>query len=133
MNAGLRKHSAVPTKTAEPETRLTNGRVKLRTASIGMRALPDAALEVAPGTEAGPHGSLHEVLMEPYSAFTESGSTRRRFHIWHRPWPQARCRVRRMETDILGATFPSLAGARLVGANHSAGVRDVSMSRPIRL
>jgi hypothetical protein len=108
MNAGLLKHPAVPTKTAEPETRLTNGRVKLRTASIGMRALPDAALEVAPGTEAGPHGSLHEVLMEPYSAFTDSGLT------------SVTARGRRRD-------------AAFVGANHSAGVRDVWMSRPIRL
>jgi hypothetical protein len=108
MNAGLRKHSAVPPKTAEPETRPTNGRVKLRTAPIGMRPLLDVALEVAPGTAAGPHGSLHEVLMERYTAVTDSGLT------------SGTVRGRRPD-------------AAFVGANHSAGVRDVWMSRPIRL
>jgi uncharacterized protein len=107
-------------------------RIHLRAAPLGMRPLLEAELEVDPGAEACARGSLDEFLMERYTAFTESGSTRRRFHIWHRPWPQARCRVRRLEADILGATFPALAAARFFGANHSAGVRDVWMSRPIR-
>jgi uncharacterized protein YqjF (DUF2071 family) len=77
--------------------------------------------------------SLDEFLMERYTAFTVDGRRRRRFHIWHGPWRQTRCRVKHLRDDLLAATFPELAGARLVEAHHSPGVRDVWMSRPFDL
>jgi uncharacterized protein YqjF (DUF2071 family) len=107
--------------------------VTLRAQPRGLAAGLDAELEIEPGRAECARGSLDEFLMERYTAFTIHGRRRRRFHIWHRPWMQARCRVKRMRAPLLGKTFPELAEARFVGAKYCAGVRDVWMSRPFRL
>ena len=75
-------------------------------------------------------GSETEFLMERYTAFTDRGGRRRRFRIWHPAWQQRRCRVVRCKASILGAGFPELSDARLIGATCSAGVDDVWMGRP---
>lgn len=78
-------------------------------------------------------GSETGFLMERYTAFTDRVGRRRRFRIWHPPWWQRRCRVVTCEASILGAAFPELSEARLVGATCSEGVGDVWTGGPERL
>lgn len=123
----------LPYRAGRLEFKTQENSVTLRAQPKGLRVGLDAELEIEPGPAECIRGSLDEFLMERYTAFTIHGQKRRRFRIWHRPWPQARCRVKRMRAPLLGKTFPELAEARFVGANYCAGVRDVWMSRPFRL
>lgn len=74
-------------------------------------------------------GSLTEFLMERYSAFTEWHGMKRRFRIWHLPWPQCSARVRITENTLLPLTGAWAKSARFVGANYSPGVNEVWMGR----
>jgi uncharacterized protein YqjF (DUF2071 family) len=130
----------LPYRAGQLDYRHTEGRIALRAeplfddAVTGL-AKPRLEADLVPMTEPRvcPTDSLDEFLMERYTAFTVRGDRRRRFHIWHQPWPQTRCAAMRLENTLFGAAVPELAGARLVLAHHSAGVRDVWMSRPFDL
>lgn len=85
------------------------------------------------GFEPSQQESLTEFLMERYSAYTQYGRARRRFRIWHEPWPRVSADV-----YIEGCGMERLAGnwwphARYIGANYSPGVRGVWIGRPERL
>ena len=79
------------------------------------------------------HGSLDEFLMERYHAFTQRGQRRRRFDVWHAPWPQRRVHVDLIDDRLVHATGPWRDHARHILNHYSPGVRDVWMSRPRRL
>jgi len=80
-----------------------------------------------------PPDSLDEFLLERYTAFTSSGSTRRFFRIWHPPWAQMPVAATVRENTLLMKTWPWFEQAQLVGANYSPGFRDVWMGRAFRV
>ena len=110
-----------------------NGRIHLR-ATPWTRVRDggrfEATLEAGAERTSCRPGSLDEFLMERYTAFTVRGRRTRRFHIWHPPWSQARCRIERLETTLLERTLPTLGPARFCMAHCCVDVRDVWMSRP---
>ncbi len=75
-------------------------------------------------------GSLAEFLLERYTAFTSRGRHRRLFRIWHEPWPQTSIDIELSDTTALSSSGRWPIAARLVGANYSPGVREVSIGRP---
>ena len=76
--------------------------------------------------------SLDEFLLERYTAFTCRNDVLRRFRIWHEPWSQVSAHCTLEDRSLLdGASC--LAGAELISANYSAGVRDVHIGRPERI
>jgi uncharacterized protein YqjF (DUF2071 family) len=90
-------------------------------------------------------GSLDEFLLERYTAFNgrparrtvgdsaltvPNSASRSFFRIWHPPWPQTSVHVSSLETGLFNSVWPWFAGARLVGAHYSPGVRGVWMGRP---
>jgi len=78
-------------------------------------------------------GSLDEWLMERYTAFTHVAGKAGFFRVWHRPWPQVRASATVTDQGLLGANWPFLRGARIVGAHFSPGVFNVWMGWPHRL
>lgn len=80
-----------------------------------------------------PAGTLTEFLMERYSAFTEWQGWKRRFRIWHPPWPQVEVVPDILDGSLLRHTCPWFKEARLIGANYSTGSPSVWMSRPTTL
>ena len=78
-------------------------------------------------------GSREEFLMERYTAFTAKGSRIRNFRIWHPPWMQAPVEMEIGKDSLLVEAWPWFQDARLIGANFSAGFKDVWMGRPQRL
>jgi uncharacterized protein YqjF (DUF2071 family) len=78
-------------------------------------------------------GSRDEFLMERYTAFTANGSRKRKFRIWHPPWPQRPIAIEILDNSLLLQSWPWFKDARMVGANYSPGFRDVWMGRPQRL
>jgi len=74
-------------------------------------------------------GSLHEFLLERYTAFNWRGKMRRFFRVWHPPWPQTSAQILIKDNSLLAKTFPWFENARYVGANYSPGLRDVWMGR----
>jgi uncharacterized protein YqjF (DUF2071 family) len=75
-------------------------------------------------------GTLAEFLLERYVAFTEHGGRRRRFHVWHEPWPQIPIELNVKDDTLLAATGGWSAHAARIGAHFSPGVTDVWMGRP---
>ncbi len=75
-------------------------------------------------------GTLDEFLMERYTAFTEWLGLKRRFRVWHSPWPQCAVRAEIIENTLMRLTGDWADRAQFIGANYSAGVSDVWMSRP---
>jgi uncharacterized protein YqjF (DUF2071 family) len=75
-------------------------------------------------------GSLTEFLMERYSAFTEWRGLKRRFRVWHLPWPQCSAKVTLTENTLLPLGGAWAKRARFIGANYSPGVTEVWMGRP---
>jgi uncharacterized protein YqjF (DUF2071 family) len=75
-------------------------------------------------------GSLDEFLMERYTAFTARGDWRRKFRIWHPPWPQAAIEVEMRNDSLLVESWGWFRDARRAGANYSPGFTDVWMGRP---
>lgn len=78
---------------------------------------------------------LNAFLVERYVAFTRKGSTARRFRIAHEPWP-----IRCLAVDDVAIiddaplrAFDWFESATLIGAAISLGVRDVAITRPVRL
>jgi len=78
-------------------------------------------------------GSIDEWLMERYTAFNSGRGRRRFFRVWHESWPQVPAQVELTDRSLLARHWPFLSEARLVGANHSPGVRDVWMGWPHRI
>ena len=78
-------------------------------------------------------GTLDEWLMERYTAFTHVAGKAGFFRVWHQPWPQVRASATVTDQGLLGANWPFLRGARIVGANFSPGVFNVWMGWPHRL
>ncbi len=91
--------------------------------------------EVDPATQFRPcdEGSRDEFLMERYTAFTARGSRRRKFRIWHPPWPQAPIEIEIKNDELLRKSWHWFSDARFVGANYSPGFEDIWMGRPQRL
>jgi uncharacterized protein YqjF (DUF2071 family) len=77
-------------------------------------------------------GSLAEFLLERYTAFTQSGLTKRFFRIWHEPWRQNSARVILGNTALLRSTGDWWRSAHYVAANYAPGV-EVWMGWPHRL
>ncbi len=75
-------------------------------------------------------GSLEEFLIERYTAFTQWGSLRRFFRVWHPPWPVAPITACVDDASLLDQTGAWPRYARLIGAHDSPGVADVWMGRP---
>jgi len=96
---------------------------------LAYRAQP--ASEPAP-QESGPE-TLDSFLLERYAAFTCRGAKRRRFHIWHPPWPQFRIEPVVQDEGLLATTGKWIENARLIGGNYSPGVRGVWMGSPRRI
>ncbi len=77
-------------------------------------------------------GSLTEFLLERYTAFTERGSRRRYFRVWHPAWRQSSVDLTVTGDDLLAVTGEWWSEARQIGATYSPGV-DVWMGRPHRM
>ena len=75
-------------------------------------------------------GSFDEWLMERYTAFTHSAGKIGFFRVWHPPWPQTTLELEVMERSLLDLNWPSFSDAAFVGANYSAGERNVWMGWP---
>jgi uncharacterized protein len=73
--------------------------------------------------------SLTEFLLERYTAFTQSGLTKRFFRIWHQPWRQIPAEIEIMADDLIATSGNWWRAARCIGANYSPGV-DVWMGWP---
>ena len=78
-------------------------------------------------------GTLDEFLLERYTAFTRRGRRRRRFRVWHEPWPTMPAAVRVEDASILCGAGDWGRSVERAGAHWSRGVRDVWMGRPMRL
>ena len=74
--------------------------------------------------------SLDEFLLERYTAYTERRGVRRRFRVWHEPWPQVEADLTVHDAKLIEQTGPWFHKARLIGANYSPGVIDVHLGRP---
>ncbi|MEM9418518.1 MAG: DUF2071 domain-containing protein [Planctomycetota bacterium] len=78
--------------------------------------------------------TLDEFVLERYTAFTERGRLRRRFDIWHEPWPQQRIDDLDLIDDRLAAcTGPWHDTANPIAAHYSPGVRGVWLGAPKKL
>lgn len=75
-------------------------------------------------------GTCDEFLMERYTAFTKWLGMKRRFRVWHSPWPQCAVRADVTENTLLRLTGDWADRAEFIGANYSPGVVGVWMSRP---
>lgn len=85
-------------------------------------------------------GSLDQFLVERYAAFNAGhftparpNVTRRRFRVWHKPWPQVRAEIRVLDDTLLQYIAPWWRHAQFVSANYSPGVCGVWMSAPRRV
>jgi uncharacterized protein len=92
------------------------------------------AAEIDPSAKFEPcdAGSRDEFLLERYTAFTEIGTHRRFFRIWHPPWPQTPIDVKVLDTSLLVESWPWFNHAEMIGANYSPGISKVWMGRPHR-
>jgi uncharacterized protein len=79
------------------------------------------------------HDRLSDFLVERYSAFTHFDDLSRRFDIAHRPWQLSPCDVSIARADLLTNAAPCLIDVAPICAYHSIGVRDVVISRPMRV
>jgi uncharacterized protein YqjF (DUF2071 family) len=75
-------------------------------------------------------GTLTEFLLERYSAFTERHGVRRRFRVWHEPWPRTPVEAVVEEASLIALTGAWFDGARMMGADYSPGVTGIHMGRP---
>lgn len=75
-------------------------------------------------------GTLTEFLMERYTAFTEWMGFKRRFRVWHPPWPQVPVEAEILDDSLLALTGDWARHARCIGANYSPGMTSVWMGRP---
>jgi uncharacterized protein YqjF (DUF2071 family) len=80
-----------------------------------------------------PADSLEAFTMERYTAYTYGGKKRRRFRIWHEPWPQQRIEAELRDDSLLRKTFEWYDAAQLAAANYSPGVPGVWIGYPHRV
>ena len=79
-------------------------------------------------------GTLDEFLLERYAAFTQRRQTRRRFDIWHQPWPQMRLNdLDLIDDGLTHHTGPWRDPAHVAAVHYSPGVHDAWLGRPHRL
>ena len=91
-----------------------------------------AALPSCPIYEPTAPDTLDHFLLERYIAFTKHGPFRRRFHVWHAPWPQTPIDAQIESDTLLHQTGRWFSYAQFVGANFSPGLPDVQMGWPKR-
>jgi uncharacterized protein len=77
--------------------------------------------------------SLDEFFLERYAAFNGQRDRRKAFRVSHKPWQQCRADATICDDSLLRANFPWFANTRIIGANYAPGVRDVSMSWPVKV
>ena len=77
-------------------------------------------------------GTLHEWLMERYSAFTNVRGRPGFFRVWHPPWVQSPVEVVVTDKTLLESNWPFFKTAVRAGANFSRGLTNVWMGRPHR-
>ncbi|TLD72615.1 DUF2071 domain-containing protein [Phragmitibacter flavus] len=82
------------------------------------------------GFEASTPGSLHEFLLERYTAFTHSFGIDRLFRVWHPPWQHAPAAICLRENTLMDLEGHWTQHAGFVGATYSPGFDEVWMSRP---
>ena len=87
--------------------------------------IPDARALTTPEA-----GSLTEWLMERYTAFTEWLGMKRRFRVWHPPWPQTEAKVTLERTNLVAALGEWFQQATYAGAHWSPGFPEVWMGAP---
>lgn len=75
-------------------------------------------------------GSLSEMLMERYTAFTHARGKSRFFRVWHLPWKQQPVCVDVIDQSLLEANWDFFRRAEPVAANYSWGVENVLMGWP---
>jgi len=75
-------------------------------------------------------GSLAQMLMERYTAFTHGRGTPRFFRVWHQPWKQQPASIRVLNQSLLEANWDFFRGAKPIAANYSPGLRNVWMGWP---
>lgn len=85
-----------------------------------------------PLTTARPE-STEEFLLERYTAYTCRASVRRCFRVEHEPWQFHAVDWLRADISLVERAFPWFAAAEFHSAHLTPGVRDVRMSRPVRL
>lgn len=107
-----------------PEYGRLRGEVEAEGAALRYEAQPPGVFDTCVA------GSRTEFLMERYTAFTEWGGWKRRFHVWHPPWRQSEVTVRVMDESLLRLTGEWAGQARYEGANYSPGLPSVWMSGP---
>lgn len=78
-------------------------------------------------------GSREEFLLERYTAFTATNFRRRKFRVWHPPWPQTGIQVQIRDDSLLRKSWSWFKDSRLIGANYSPGFQDVWMGSPQRV
>ncbi|MCZ7649360.1 MAG: DUF2071 domain-containing protein [Planctomycetota bacterium] len=80
--------------------------------------------------ETAPGGSRTAWLMERYTAYTERNGRKRRFRIWHPPWPQAIVKADLEDLSLLESLGAWAREPRYAGATYSPGVENVWIGRP---
>jgi uncharacterized protein YqjF (DUF2071 family) len=78
-------------------------------------------------------GSLEHFLVERYRAWTSRAGVSRRFAVRHEPWRMARLAIELRQRDLLDRAAPWLSGTPVACAHYSPGVRDVSISAPVKI
>lgn len=96
----------------------------------GPRCRLEARWDARGTFEAAPPGTRTEFLLERYTAYTARKGVKRRFRIWHEPWPQTPCEISLSGRELPRITGPWWPHARFVGANFSTGARSVQIGRP---
>jgi uncharacterized protein len=111
-----------------PETGMLQGSVAAGRTVRRLRY--EATIDAGAAPKVCGPGSLEEFLIERYVAFTSHNGRHRFFRIWHEPWRLVPAEATVFEQGLVTDRWPWFGGAEFVGANYSAGVRDVWMGWP---
>ena len=77
--------------------------------------------------------TAEEFLLERYTAYTSRAGVDRAFRVAHEPWEFHAVDWLRADITLLKEAFPWFAHADYDSAHLTPGLRDVRMSRPVRL
>lgn len=109
-------------------------RSEMRGSVTGARSSATLAYRarIDPGAESSmcAAGTLEAFLLERYTAFTQRGQMRRRFDVWHKPWPWHTVEGHIQDDSLLRSTGRWFESARLLGGHYSPGFDEVWMGRP---